>query len=83
MGRMYKYNVEYTDTFAGEANYCWVKRDSFMVHKDWKQSFIRRFAKDLVGLKGIRGTWEDMGDTLKFTPRGMNTVLFVNFAEEV
>lgn len=23
---MNKYNVEYTDTFAGEANYCWVKR---------------------------------------------------------
>lgn len=22
-----KYHVEYTDTFAGEANYCWVKRD--------------------------------------------------------
>jgi hypothetical protein len=21
-----KYNVEYTDTFAGEANYCWVQR---------------------------------------------------------
>ena len=21
-----KYNVEYTDTFAGVANYCWVKR---------------------------------------------------------
>lgn len=23
---MNKYNVEYTDTFSGEANYCWVKR---------------------------------------------------------
>lgn len=21
-----KYNVEYTDSFAGEANYCWVER---------------------------------------------------------
>ena len=23
---MNKYDVEYTDTFAGESNYCWVKR---------------------------------------------------------
>ncbi len=23
---MNKYNVEYTDTFSGEPNYCWVKR---------------------------------------------------------
>lgn len=23
---MKKYNVEYTDTFGGEPNYCWVKR---------------------------------------------------------
>jgi hypothetical protein len=23
---MSKYNVEYTDTFGGEPNYCWVKR---------------------------------------------------------
>lgn len=22
----HKYDVEYTDTFGGEANYCWVKR---------------------------------------------------------
>lgn len=23
---LHQYNVEYTDTFGGEANYCWVKR---------------------------------------------------------
>lgn len=23
---MNKHNIEYTDTFGGEANYCWVKR---------------------------------------------------------
>ena len=23
---MHTYDIEYTDTFAGEANYCWVKR---------------------------------------------------------
>lgn len=27
----HKYNVEYTDTFGGEANYCWVKRATVTV----------------------------------------------------
>ncbi len=28
-----KYEVEYTDTFAGEANYCWVKRETVTMPK--------------------------------------------------
>lgn len=28
---MEKWNVEYTDTFAGEANYCWVRRATIEV----------------------------------------------------
>lgn len=80
---MYKYEIEYTDTFGGEANYCWVKRESLLVEPEAPLSFVKTFAKALMGIKGVRGTWEDMGDTLKFTPRGMNTVLFVNFAEEI
>lgn len=26
-----RYNIEYTDTFGGEANYCWVERHSITV----------------------------------------------------
>jgi len=78
---MVKYNVEYTDTFGGEANYCWVKRDSFLLEADCKLKLIKAFAKDLIGLRGVRGTWEDYGDMLKFTPRGSCTVLFVTYAE--
>jgi hypothetical protein len=79
---MYKYTVEYTDTFGGEANYAWVKRDNFLVEPTAPLSFVKGFAKNLMGLKGVRGTWEDYGDTLKFTPRGSCTVLFVSFYQE-
>lgn len=75
---MNKFTVEYTDTFGGEANYCWVKRDSFLLESNCATALVKRFAKDLMGLKGIRGTWEDYGDTLKFTPRNSCTVLFVS-----
>lgn len=79
---MYKFTVEYTDTFGGEANYCWVKRDSFMLESvDVK--FVKAFAKDLMGLKGVKGMWEDYGDDLIFRPRGSCTVMFVNFGGEL
>ena len=75
---MVKFTVEYTDTFGGEANYCWVKRDSFILEADCKDKDVKSFAKDLMGLKGVRGRWEDYGDSYSFRPYRSNTVLFVN-----
>lgn len=79
---MIKYTVEYTDTFGGEANYAWVKRDTFLVSPKEPLAFVKGFAKQLMGLRGTRGVWEDYGDMLKFTPRGSCTVLFVTYSEE-
>ena len=79
---MDKFTVEYTDTFGGEANYSWVKRDTFMVQQGTPDSFVKTFAKDLMGIKGVRGRWEDMGDGFRFTPRGSCTVLFVTYSQE-
>lgn len=79
---MDKFTVEYTDTFGGEANYAWVKRDSFML-ESMDVKFVKAFAKDLMGLKGVRGRWEDYGDDLIFRPHGMCTVLFVNHNGEL
>ncbi len=79
---MDKFTVEYTDTFCGEANYAWVKRDTFMVEQGTPDSFIKGFAKQLMDLRGVRGRWEDMGDGFRFTPRGSCTVLFVTYSQE-
>lgn len=75
---MVKFTVEYTDTFGGEANYAWVKRDSFMLDGDCKDRLVKSTAKDLMGLKGVKGRWDDYGDSFAFRPYGSATVLFVN-----
>ncbi len=82
------YELEYTDTFGGEANYCWVTRKTFTMPLTTDDTLagckrydarIKRHAKHLVGLTGVRGQWSDYGDTYEFRPRGMCTVLFVNY----
>lgn len=77
---MNKFTVEYTDTFGGEANYCWVKRASFDVKTNSNRAILRK-AKALMGLSGARGTTEDWNDTLVFKPYGSCTVLFVTYTE--
>ena len=91
------YDVEYTDTFGGEANYGWVRRyvidapawDSF---KDWDgngrrqprayQRTVMTRAKRAADLSGVRGRTESMGDGYAFYPYGSCTVLFVTWRDE-
>jgi hypothetical protein len=93
---MHKYDVEYTDTFGGVANYCWVKRASitapeWTAFKDWDgngrrepkayQRAVMRRAKAAMGLSGVRGVTVSLGDGYEFRPYGMATVLFVTYSE--
>lgn len=93
---MHIYDIEYTDTFGGEANYSWVKRGKIAVPEwdrfsDWDgngrrepkgfQAYVMREAKRKAGLTGIRGKTYPTGDGYEFRPYGMNTVLFVSYAE--
>ncbi len=94
---MHLYQVEYTDTFGGEANYCWVRRAVIHVpewphFKDWDgngrrepkgyQREVMRRAKAAVGLTGARGVTYALGDGYEFRPYGAATVLFVSWTEE-
>lgn len=91
------YDVEYTDTFGGEANYCWVKRaviaaPSWDTFKDWDgngrreprayQRTVMRLAKAAAGLANVRGVTDAMGDGYEFRPHGSCTVLFVTWRDE-
>ena len=85
-----KYEIEYTDTFVGEANYCWVKRSTFEMPLAQNDDYasrkryiatLKKRAKQLVGLTGLRGEWSEYGDCLEFRPRGMCVVLFVNYVD--
>lgn len=53
---MTTWSVEHTDTFAGEANYSWVKRAAFEMPEGATQRQIVRKAKELIGETGNRNT---------------------------
>jgi hypothetical protein len=88
-----RYNVEYTDTFAGEANYCWVKRASVTMPElthygyDGSTNYVKankiykrelmRKAKLEMGLTGVRGAVWGHGDMIEFRPYGSCTIMFV------
>lgn len=86
-----RYDVELTDTFAGEANYCWVKRRTIRIPLNDAEgaqarkrydSRIKREAKAAVGLTGVRGKWSDFGDGFEFRPRGLLQVMFVTYNDQ-
>ena len=73
-----KAHVEYTDTFAGEANYSWVERAEFDAEGMSDLAVMRR-AKREMGLNGTRGKTYKHGDMFEFRPHGMCRVMFVTF----
>lgn len=86
------WNVEYTDTFAGEANYCWVKRATIDVapmemtsaatvgkkRRAYNRDVVTK-AKAAMGLTGTRGTMYNHGDMFEFRPYRSCTVMFVQY----
>ena len=74
------YDVEYTDTFGGEANYGWVRRYEVAGKTDRQ---VMRRAKAAVGLTGVRGRVSRMCHGFAFYPYGSATVMFVTVAWEV
>jgi len=91
------YEYEYTDTFCGDANYCWVKRGKVVVpdlvhygydglhsyskaDKAQRVQIIRKVKAEL-GITGVRGVTEDLGDYIAFRPYGMATILFITYCE--
>ena len=87
------YQIEYTDTFGGEANYCWVKRATVSMPELTHYGYdggtnyckadkianreLMRKAKAAMGLSNVRGTVSHSGDTIEFRPYGSCTVMFI------
>lgn len=89
---MAHYDVEWTDTFGGEANYSWVRRaviehTDFALYHDSKKGNdqrrqIMRKAKRAVGITGLRGrTHECGGGVIEFRPYRMCAVMFVTWRD--
>ena len=92
-----QFSVEITDTFAGEANYSWVRRHSFTMPElthygyDGSQGYTKankafnrqlvRKAKALAGWTGHRCKVEHYGDTVRIEPVGACLVAFVDHSQ--
>ena len=76
------WNIEITDTFGGEANYCWVKRGTTKANS--RRGRIEA-AKKLAGWNGwCRVQVLDFGDMLEIRPTqssGVCQIAFVTWAD--
>ncbi len=75
------WNIEHTDTFGGEANYCWVNRHTIELPETYNRAWIVRKVKEQVGWTGTRCTVEDLGSYLQIKPAGMCQVVFATVAD--
>jgi hypothetical protein len=93
---MQTFAYEYTDTFAGEANYCWVKRGKVTVPDlthygyDGSHGYARanrsqareivRKVKAAINMTGIRARRSDYGDMIRLD--FVTTCVFISWDEE-
>lgn len=76
------YDIEYTDTFAGQANYCWVNRKTLEVDPETSDLALVRRAKAAMGLTGVRCITSNFGDMIEVRPRDMATVMFITYRDQ-
>jgi hypothetical protein len=67
---------EHTDTFGGESNYSWVRREEY-TGKNKSDLAIVRAAKKFAGISGVRSRVESYGDMLAIYPAGICQVVFI------
>ena len=73
------YNLELTDTFAGEANYSWVKRAQLDAPSNASRLTLVRRAKAWAGLAGMPCEVSECGEMIMIKPRWQCVVLFVTW----
>jgi hypothetical protein len=76
------YSAELTDTFGGQANYSWVRRETFDVPAGASDRSVVIAAKKALGLTGCRCQTTHQGDLIELRPSGSLTVAFVTLKTE-
>jgi hypothetical protein len=80
--RHMKVDIEYTDTFAGEPNYSWVRRELLDLPEDSSETHVMMKAKNAVGIDAnAKCDVSHYGDTIEIRPCDACTVVFVTFRE--
>ena len=78
------YAVEVTDTFGGEANYCWVRRYAVDGTSAKAAQLVRR-AKKAAGWSGMRTVTDSHGDGFTVRPVGRRApcwIMFINWQDD-
>jgi len=70
------FDIELTDTFGGEANYCWVRRATLKAPATISDRSLVRRAKEALGLHGPHKK-ENMGETIALRPVGACIICFI------
>lgn len=71
--------IEVTDTFGGEANYCWVKRWTMKLPPTLSDLAVVRRVKKQIGWTGLRCATDNFGDMIKITPHGQAQTCFITW----
>ena len=71
-------DCELTDTFGGEVNYSWVRRETLTVPADITDFAIVRRGKAALNLSGVRCRVSRYGDVIELRPYGSCTVAFLS-----
>lgn len=77
----YTWNLEHTDTFGGDANYCWVRRGTITAKSDTVRAAVRA-AKTYLGWSGHPCRVEHYGDAIAIYPRGVCQVCFLTWPDD-
>jgi hypothetical protein len=75
---MVTYRAELTDTFGGDANYCWVNRAEFSLPESATDRQIVMAAKKELGLTGVRCRREDAGFAIILRPVNVLWIVFID-----
>ena len=73
----FRWQLEHTDTFGGQANYSWVNRENVMIPSKYSGPWIVRKAKQIMGLTHLEHTTYDLGETIRVDFHQDNQVLFI------
>ena len=75
---MVTWDIEVTDLFGGQANYCWVNRYDITTADDISDLALVRRIKSVTGYSGIRGQTYVSGDSVEIRFPGRCVVIFAN-----
>jgi len=71
------WTAELTDTFGGEANYSWVKRETFTLSTAATDRQIVAAGKAALGMTGERCRTSSLGEGFELRPIGACAVAFL------